>query len=629
MQSIEVVLTMLLLVLASGYLVRVLPFALPLPLVQIALGAGVAAVSSHAVALDPQIFFLVFLPPLLFLDGWRIPKDGLFHDARTILQLALGLVVLTVIGVGFLIHWLIPAMPLAVAFALAAIVSPTDPVALSSITARVPMPRRLLHVLEGESLLNDASGLVCFRFAVAAAMTGQFSALSASATFLWLALGGVGIGALVSWGVSQAHVLITRRFGQDAGLPILVSLLTPFGAYLAAEHLGASGILAAVAAGITTSYVELTGTALAATRVQRTAVWDAVQFTLNGVAFVLLGEQLPGILAGAAASVEQSGHLNRWWLVLYAFAITAGLAVLRLLWAWMSLQVGRLAAQRRDEAPGKLSWRLVVATALAGVRGAITLAGVLTLPMALPDGSPFPARDLAVFLAAAVVLLSLLAASFGLPRLLRGLQVPASPDGQLEERRARQAATQAALTAVERAPEPRRRAACRRAGLHRRRLARAGALSRPARARRHRHRRAALAEGGCGRTRPASGRAARRACRDLCVGAPRPACRRRRAPAGARDRPDRGALPAGLNGRSRRRAGMRRRTKLRLLCAAWLASSKRPKTPPCPTACARCVTHGACRSCCCTRSSPCRCRCSRSIRSPHACASARRRSRRR
>ena len=160
MQSIEVVLTMLLLVLASGYLVRMLPFALPLPLVQIALGAGVAALSSHAVALEPQIFFLVFLPPLLFLDGWRIPKDGLFHDARAILQLALGLVVLTVIGVGFLIHWLIPAMPLAIAFALAAVVSPTDPIAVSAIAQRTPIPKRMMHILEGESLLNDASGLV-------------------------------------------------------------------------------------------------------------------------------------------------------------------------------------------------------------------------------------------------------------------------------------------------------------------------------------------------------------------------------------------------------------------------------------------------------------------------------------
>src|SRR5690606_23230948 len=133
------------------------------------------------------------------------------------------------------VHWLVPAMPLAVAFALAAIVSPTDPVAVSAIATRVPLPRRLLHILEGEALLNDATGLVCFRFAVIAAVTGEFSLLSAGLAFLWLALAGLAVGALVSWGIGRGHHLLTRRFGQDAGLPVLSSLLTPFGAYLAAE----------------------------------------------------------------------------------------------------------------------------------------------------------------------------------------------------------------------------------------------------------------------------------------------------------------------------------------------------------------------------------------------------------
>jgi CPA1 family monovalent cation:H+ antiporter len=453
MQSIEIVLTMLLLVLASGYLVRMLPFALPLPLVQIGLGAGVAAFFNRGVTLDPDFFFLLFLPPLLFLDGWRIPKEGLFQDARTILQLALGLVVFTVLGIGFLLHWLIPAMPLAVAFALAAIVSPTDPVALSSIAARVPVPRRLMHVLEGESLLNDASGLVCFRFAVVAAMTGQFSLASASLTFLWLALGGVGVGVLVTLGITHGHVLITRRFGQDAGLPILVSLLTPFGAYLAAEHLGASGILASVAAGITMSYVELSGTAPAATRVQRTAVWDAVQFALNGIAFVLLGEQLPGILARAIAALEQGGQHDPWWLLVYALAINVGLALLRLLWVVASLRVNLLIAHRRGQRAAAPPRRLILATSLTGVRGAITLAGVLTLPLLLPDGSAFPARDLAIFLATTVIVFSLLVASFGLPPLLAGLELPAESQHQREEDLARQRSTQAALSAIKRAQQ--------------------------------------------------------------------------------------------------------------------------------------------------------------------------------
>lgn len=449
METIAVVLAMLLAVVASGFLVRMLPVPLPLPLVQIALGAVIASVANHGVTLDPEIFFLLFLPPLLFLDGWRIPKEGLFRDKGTILELALGLVVFTVVGMGFLIHWMIPAMPIAVAFALAAIVSPTDPVAVSAIAARVPIPKRIMHVLEGESLLNDASGLVCFRFAVAAAVTGAFSLPQAALTFLWLALGGIAIGVGFTAGVTFAKNAATRRFGEEAGSQILVSLLIPFGAYQLAEHAGCSGILAAVAAGVTMSYAELTGHALATTRVQRTAVWDTVQFALNGIIFVLLGEQLPRIFSGAVESVQESGHHSPWWLVVYVLAINLGLAALRFFWVWLSLKFTLFRALQRGETVRRPSLRLVLAVSLAGVRGAITLAGVLTLPLVLGDGTPFPARDLAIFLATAVIILSLLVASIGLPWLLRDLELPTEPEHHADEDRARVAASQAAMQAVE------------------------------------------------------------------------------------------------------------------------------------------------------------------------------------
>ncbi|KPN16681.1 sodium:proton antiporter [Xanthomonas sp. Mitacek01] len=449
MHSIEVVLVMLLAVVASGYLTRVLPrwLPLPLPLVQIALGATIAGVFGQGVTLDPHLFFVLFLPPLLFLDGWRIPKTGLFRDRGLILQLALGLVVFTVIGAGLLIHWMIPVMPLAVAFALAAILSPTDPVAVSSIAARAPIPKRVMHILEGESLLNDASGLVCFRFAVAAALTGTFSLMSASLTFLWLAVAGVAVGVALTIGINRGHALVSRVFGEEAGTPILISLLTPFGAYLLAEQIGASGILAAVAAGITMSYVELSGRALATTRVQRAAVWDTVQFSLNGIIFVLLGEQLPWIVERAVRSVREAGHVDPWWLAVYVFAIYGGLFALRFLWVWVSLRI----ALYRSDRQRRPSARLVAAMSLAGVRGAITLAGVLTLPLLLDDGTPFPTRDLAIFLAAAVIILSLLLGSFVLPRLLRGLEVPEETEDDREFDRARHEAAVAAVAAVERA----------------------------------------------------------------------------------------------------------------------------------------------------------------------------------
>ena len=451
MEAVVLVLAMLLAVVASGYLVRILPFPAPLPLLQIAMGAVVAGVFQGGVALDPEMFFLLFLPPLLFLDGWRIPKGGLLRDKATILRLTLGLVVFTVIGVGFLIHWMIPAMPLPVAFALAAIVSPTDAVAVSSITARTPLPKRLSHILQGESLLNDASGLVCFRFAVAAAMTGTFSLASASLTLLWVSLAGVGVGVAFTLGVTTAQMALSGRFGEEKGTPILVNLLLPFGAYLLAELLQASGILAAVAAGITMSYVELTGRAPPATRVDRAAVWDTAQFALNGVVFVLLGEQLPGILRGAVTSVEASGHLDPWWLAVHALAINLGLGLLRFAWVWVSLRLTLFAARRRGESPPPPHWRLVAAASLAGVRGAITLAGVMSLPILLPDGSPFPARELAVFLAAAVILVSLVVASLGLPLVLKGLELPEEQAERQAEERARRSAAIAAIAAIEKA----------------------------------------------------------------------------------------------------------------------------------------------------------------------------------
>ncbi|MDB5745357.1 MAG: Na+/H+ antiporter, partial [Massilia sp.] len=438
-------------VIASGYLVRVLPFAVPLPLVQISLGAVIEGVFQHGVTLDPDIFFLLFLPPLLFLDGWRIPKVGLFRDKGTILELALGLVVFTVLGAGFLIHWLVPAMPLPVAFALAAIVAPTDPVAVASITARVPVPRRLMHILEGESLLNDATGLVCFRFAVAAAVTGAFSLASASLTFLWVALAGVACGVAITLAASFAQRVISARVGEEPGSPILVNLLIPFGAYLAAEHIEASGILAAVAAGVTMSYVELSGRAQATTRVRRAVVWDTVQFALNGVMFVLLGEQLPDIVERALRNAGPDARMTPLSLLGTALTISLVLILLRLVWVWVSLRLTLLNARRHGQQVYKPNFRLVIATSLAGVRGAITMAGVLTLPLTLPGGAPFPGRDLAIFYASAVIIVSLLVASIGLPRVLRGLEVPEESLEAAEEDRARHDAAMAAIAAIEKA----------------------------------------------------------------------------------------------------------------------------------------------------------------------------------
>ncbi|WP_448663526.1 Na+/H+ antiporter [Sphingomonas sp. CJ20] len=450
MEAVSISLFLLLAVVVSGAVARMLPVSIPTPLVQIALGAVIGLSTSYRVVLDPELFLFLFLPPLLFLDGWRIPKDELLKDLPAVVELALGLVLLTVVGMGFFIHWMIPAMPLAVAFALAAVVSPTDPIAVSAIAARVPIPKRMMHILEGESLLNDASGLVCLRFAIAAALTGTFSASGAALNFLWVAGAGLATGVFVTLVVTRAKAWVTRRWGEETGSQILVSLLIPFGSYLLAEHFHASGILAAVAAGVTMTYAEISRQAMAVTRMRRNSVWDTVQFALNGIIFVLLGEQLPAILAGAQKTVAATGHTSPWWLGAYVLAIVAGLALLRFVWVWASLRLTILRTRGAADGLRNPGWRLVAAMSFAGVRGAITLAGVVTLPLAMDDGTPFPARDLAIFLAAGVIIVSLLLASVALPVLLKGLTMPPEPSKLAEENAARIATAEAAIRAIER-----------------------------------------------------------------------------------------------------------------------------------------------------------------------------------
>lgn len=449
MHLIETVLLLLLAVVVSGSIARITRIALPL--VQIGLGAAIVLITGKTVDLEPDIFFLLFLPPLLFLDGWRIPKEDLFRDRAVVLELALGLVLFTVVGLGFLIWWMIPEMPLPVAFALAAILSPTDPIAVQAIAARAPIPKRLMHILEGESLLNDATGLTCMRIAVAAATTGAFSIGHAVGTFAWLALVGVAVGVLVTMAISYAKSFVSRRWGEDVGAQILVSLLIPFAAYLVAEELHASGILAAVAAGVTMSFTErggVVGQSMAMTRIRRSVVWDTVQFVANGIIFVILGEQMPSIMSRAAEVVAGTSRPEVWWLAVYVFGIVATLAALRFVWVWTSLKL-TLFRRRHRGPPAKVGLRLTMVMSLAGVRGAITLAGILTLPFALGDGSPMPSRNLAIFLAAGVIVVSLVLATFALPRLLKNVELPPEPSHEQEEDRGRVAAASAALRAIE------------------------------------------------------------------------------------------------------------------------------------------------------------------------------------
>ncbi|EKT53011.1 Na+/H+ antiporter [Providencia burhodogranariea] len=442
MSVVTLVLVFLLAVIVSVFISRLLKDIIPLPIIQIALGAGLS-VLGFTVEFEPHLFLFLFIPPLLFLDGWRIPKEALFQELKPIMSLAIGLVVVTVIGMGFFIHWLIPAISLAVAFALAAILSPTDPVSVSAMTVNSPLPSRMAHILEGESLLNDATGLVCFSFAVTAALTGTFSLASAAGEFVFVAVGGIVIGLLVAWVIGWLNQFLVKRTGEEPAIQIMISLLMPFSAYLVAEHLHVSGILAAVVAGIAMHYEKIAGRMQAATRMQSKAVWDTVQTALNGMIFILLGEQLPSMWNNMPQVAEAAGASHPWMLFVYVIVITVSLAVLRFSWVWISMTLTVFHKRRRGKDADVLHIRMMAIMATAGVRGAITLAGILTLPLLMPDNTLFPNRDLAIFLAMGVILCSLLIASIALPVLTKGLVQDLPYDN--DEIRARMALNEAAM----------------------------------------------------------------------------------------------------------------------------------------------------------------------------------------
>ena len=442
MSVVTLVLVFLLAVVVSVFVSRLLKDIIPLPLIQIALGAGLS-LYGFTVEFEPHLFLFLFIPPLLFLDGWRIPKEALFQEIKPIMSLAIGLVVVTVIGMGFFIHWLIPAISLAVAFALAAILSPTDPVSVSAMTVNSPLPSRMAHILEGESLLNDATGLVCFSFAVVAALTGTFSLASAAGQFVLVAFGGILIGLLVAWAIGWLNQFLVKRTGEEPAIQIMISLLMPFTAYLLAEHLHVSGILAAVVAGIAMHYEKIAGRMQAATRMQSKAVWDTVQTALNGMIFILLGEQLPGMWTNMPEVAEAAGASLPWMLFVYVAVITIALAILRFTWVWISMTLTVFHKRRRGKEADVMHIRMMAVMATAGVRGAITLAGILTLPLLMPDGSLFPNRDVAIFLAMGVILCSLLIASIALPILTKGLVQDLPYDN--DEIRARLALNEAAM----------------------------------------------------------------------------------------------------------------------------------------------------------------------------------------
>ncbi|MCL2658187.1 MAG: Na+/H+ antiporter [Betaproteobacteria bacterium] len=471
MHTVEIVLLVLMLGAVTGIAARYLP-AIPLPLIQIVIGAALSW-PQHGlhIAFDPELFLLLFIPPLLFADGWRIPKREFFALWRPVLRLALGLVLFTVLGLGMLIHWFIPALPLPVAFALAAVVSPTDAVAVSAITRNLGMPGKTMSVLEGESLLNDASGLVALKFAVAATVTGTFSWKHAVADFLWVALAGLAVGAALGWGYALLRARVTRRLGDIAATQVvLLMLLLPFAAYLLGERIGASGILAAVAAGVTTNFADLERGDFVDERLQSAGTWTMIESAFNGAIFLLLGLQLPSIVV----AMLDANEISIWRLTAYVAALSGALLGLRWLWFALGLQGRRLGALVIGQLTGqssnqdtlgrgtrlhrRVTWLISGISTFAGIRGAVTLAGALSIPLLAGGKRPFPERDLLIFLAAGTILCTLIVGSIALPLLLKRLPRLAELPDEHEERLARLAACRAAVAGMALAKKERERA---------------------------------------------------------------------------------------------------------------------------------------------------------------------------
>ena len=453
MATLDLVLVLVVAVVVSSWLGRLLPLVAT-PLIQIALGAAMGRLGVDAVRIDPELFFVLFLPPLLFLDGWRFSGRELLQRAGPIAALAIGLVLVTVLCVGPALAALTPGLPLVAALALVAVLSPTDAIAGIALLKGVPLSRRIVRIVEGEALLNDASALICLHVVLLLGSAAAPGGASLLAQLAWMGGGGLAIGAGVGMGLLGLKNAVSARLGETPATQILISLLLPYAAYHAAVALGASGILAPVAAGMVMGRWELSGIALPVTRLRRTAIWETLEFALNGVIFVLLGEQLPRILARAAAELPADGVAGPWGLALVTLVAWAALTLIR--FGYVAIMT--LWHDRRQPRGACARARLltILAMTFSGVRGAVTLAAALALPIVLPDGADFPSRNLVIAAAAGVILTSLVVANIALP-IIAGLIAAASAegdDGTLRQARLRTA--QAAMAAVERANRERK-----------------------------------------------------------------------------------------------------------------------------------------------------------------------------
>lgn len=411
----------------------------PYPIVLIIAGLLLSFIpGTPRIALNPDVVFLVVLPPLLYSAAWLTSWRDFRNNLVSILLLAFGLVGFTVIGVAAAAHWLFPGFDWRLGCVLGAVVAPTDAIAATSIAKRLGLPQRLVDILEGESLVNDASGLLALEFALGMVVEGRTPTLGAGALrLIFLIAVGLGIGLVVGLIVEGIE-----RGVDDGPIEIALSILTPYVAYLAADYAHASGVLAVVACGL---YLSRHSSHFfsANVRLQAWAVWDALTFVINGLVFVLIGLQLPHVLAG----IRGYGLPE---LLGYGALFSAIVIVLRLLWMFPGTRLAyairtRLLGQRYSRPPAKQ----VFIVGWTGMRGVVSLAAAIALPEMVADGRVFPQRNLIVFLTFSVILVTLVLQGLTLPPLIRALGLAGAGKDHAEEEEARRIIASAALAHLE------------------------------------------------------------------------------------------------------------------------------------------------------------------------------------
>ncbi len=420
-------LTLLFLVLlVAGLTTLAQRFKIPYP-IALFIGGVVLSLLPHLpqIALNPDVVFLVVLPPLLYIGGFNTSWRDFHHNIVSILMLAFGLVGFTVVGIALGTAWLIPGFDYRLGAVLGAVVSTTDAIAATAIAKRLGLPRRIVDILEGESLVNDASGLLALQFAVALVVAGHRPGPGlAVLELMWLIAGGVSIGLFAAFVIHRVSLEIT-----DSPVEITLSLATPYLAYLAAEGIHASGVLSAVVCGLYLGRKNSEVLSINA-RLESTAVWKTLEFGLNGLVFILMGLQLRLILSGIH-------NLSLGQLARYGATFAILVVALRIIWVYPGAVIAQWIRRHllhQVEPPPKAKEVFIVAW--TGMRGVLALAAAISLPTVLQDGSPFPQRNVIIFLTFCVIFVTLVLQGLTLPAMIRklGLAVGSS---NLEERQAR------------------------------------------------------------------------------------------------------------------------------------------------------------------------------------------------